>query len=201
MKIFFDLDGTLLDSKLRLYKLFQFLVPESNFTFENYWELKQNKNAHKDILINYFHYTENKIQNFIYQWMTLIESAEWIKLDTIFDGVHTHLLNLKKQHELFIITNRQFDSVVIQQIQYFGLKDMFNDVLVTHQNITKQNLIKSKCIINSTDWIIGDTGNDIITGKDLNINTAAVLSGFMNKENLEKYHPNILLNNICEFNI
>ena len=36
MNIFFDLDGTLLDSKERLYYLFQHLVPECKFSFEEY---------------------------------------------------------------------------------------------------------------------------------------------------------------------
>ena len=50
MKIFFDLDGTLIDSKLRMYNLFQELVPQSNLTFVEYWEYKKNKfsqGAHK----------------------------------------------------------------------------------------------------------------------------------------------------------
>lgn len=202
MKIFFDLDGTLLDSKLRMYNLFQFLVPESNYTFEKYWELKHNNNTHKDILLKYFNYTENNVNTFTSQWMSLIESPEWIKYDTIFVGVKPFLLDLQQHHnELYIVTHRQSEIVVIEQIEYFGLNNFFSDILVTRQNNTKQYLIKSKFTLNANDWIIGDTGNDINAGKELKIKTAAVLSGFMNKENLEKYHPDIILNNVCQFKI
>ena len=58
VNIFFDLDGTLLDSRKRLYKLFQDLVLESNLTIDEYWELKRNKINHKTILIEKFGYTK-----------------------------------------------------------------------------------------------------------------------------------------------
>ena len=47
MNIFFDLDGTLIDSKLRLYSLFQKLVPESILTYDEYWKYKMNKISHQ----------------------------------------------------------------------------------------------------------------------------------------------------------
>ena len=43
MKIFFDLDGTLINSKMRLYSLFQELVSASNLSFDEYWNLKKKK--------------------------------------------------------------------------------------------------------------------------------------------------------------
>ena len=56
MKIFFDLDGTLINSKIRLYSLFQELVPVSNFSFDEYWDFKQNKINHATILRKKFNF-------------------------------------------------------------------------------------------------------------------------------------------------
>ena len=63
MNIFFDLDGTLIDSRLRLYKLFQDLVSSSNLTFSDYWNLKRNKISHKKILTTKFAYSEKDFCN------------------------------------------------------------------------------------------------------------------------------------------
>ena len=65
MNLIFDLDGTLIDSRNRLYQLFQRLVPESTLSFEEYWKLKRNKISNKDILIHRFCFKDNKIEQFI----------------------------------------------------------------------------------------------------------------------------------------
>ena len=87
MKIFFDLDGTLIDSKLRLYSLFQELVPQSVLTFNEYWIFKQNKINHAEILREKFHFDESSISKFEHDWMELIETDSFLKYDTPIDGV------------------------------------------------------------------------------------------------------------------
>ena len=51
MNLIFDLDGTLIDSRLRLYNLFQQLVPTSELTYQDYWAFKQEKVSNEDILV------------------------------------------------------------------------------------------------------------------------------------------------------
>ena len=64
MRIFFDLDGTLINSKLRLYSLFQKLVPQSVLTYNEYWEYKKNKFSHSMLLNQIFNLDENEIDIF-----------------------------------------------------------------------------------------------------------------------------------------
>jgi phosphoglycolate phosphatase len=64
LNLFLDLDGTLLDSKKRLYKLFDFLVPESDLSYEDYWNLKRNAVGHVDILKDKFNYSDRSIEEF-----------------------------------------------------------------------------------------------------------------------------------------
>jgi phosphoglycolate phosphatase len=200
MKIFFDLDGTLLDSKPRLYHLFQFLVPESKFTFEDYWELKQDKVSHRELLMRYFDYTNEEVSKFTIEWMSLIETPEWLSYDKPFNGVKSFLDLLKESHELYIVTARQYEAEVLRQIEDLELDGVFRDVLVTLQKTEKHNLISSKFKLTDNDWIIGDTGKDIETGKKLEINTAAVLSGFLSKAQLLKYSPDIIVANVTLLN-
>ena len=74
MKIFFDLDGTLVDASERLYRLFCDLIPECNFTKEEYWNLKRNKINHQMILEKYF--PQYNFDEFNTKWLSLIEKEK-----------------------------------------------------------------------------------------------------------------------------
>lgn len=201
MKIFFDLDGTLIDSKQRLYELFQSLVPQSTFNFKEYWDLKQNKISHKSILKNYFGFDQNKIYLFDQEWMSKIESDEYLKFDKPFEGVTEFLLSLKKRDiELYIITARQLKNKLLSQLDLFGWLKIFNDILVTEHKVNKEDLIKPLLNDDLNNWIIGDTGQDIQVGKKLYFKTAAVLSGFLNRKSLLPYHPDKIVNKITDLN-
>ena len=199
MKIFFDLDGTLIDSKDRLYRLFQHLVPVSNLTFEAYWDYKKNKIDHKKILETRFSFLEKDILHFQRSWMNMIEMPEWLAFDKPFKGVTAYLNELKKQHELYVVTARQFETSVLMQLTDFGWTSFFTKVLVTAQKTEKIDLINNAIAINSSDWFVGDTGKDIETGKSLGMQTAAVLYGFLNKEKLIEYKPDLIINTVIDF--
>lgn len=202
INIFLDLDGTLIDSKLRLYKLFQSLVTESKLTFSEYWEFKKNKIGHEKILTDLFNYDTDRITNFKRKWLSLIENEDLLSYDTPFEGVTTFLSNLitTSDYNLFIVTARQFKQKTIAQIESFGWGNMFTDILVTCGKHEKYSLINHSVKTSHFDWFIGDTGKDIQTGKNLGINTCAVLSGFLSKEKLLEYNPDIMINNVVEFN-
>lgn len=200
MKIFFDLDGTLIDSKERLYGLFQHLAPSSVLTFEDYWNYKGNKIDHRKILETKFSFSEQDILSFQKNWMDKIELPEWLAFDKPFKGVTTYLTELKKQHELYLVTARQFETSVLMQLTDFEWTGIFTKVFVTAQKAEKFDLIENAVATNSADWFVGDTGKDIETGKSLGMQTAAVLSGFLNKEKLMKYTPDLIVNTVVDFN-
>lgn len=202
MTIFFDLDGTLVDSKPRLYHLFQELVPQSTFTFNEYWSLKQKKISHSQILRKYFKFTPNDILVFEQDWMCKIESDEFLKFDSPIDGIYEYLLLLKESGvRLYIVTARQFKDKVLEQIGRFGWNNIFVDILVTEQKLTKVELIQSVLNKSELACIIGDTGKDIQVGKYLAIKTVAVLSGFLNKKSLLPYNPDLIVDSIVKLNI
>lgn len=193
MNIFFDLDGTLLDSRERLYQLFQHLVPDSKLSFDDYWKLKRNKIGHKEILKKHFSYEDATFELFETTWLNKIELVEWLALDKPFVGINNYLIELKDKHDLYVVTARQFEHTVEQQIIQNGWQGIFKKILVTNQKKEKYDLIKENVKLSKNDWFVGDTGKDIQTGKALGIKTAAVLSGFLSKERLEEYHPDIIV--------
>ena len=201
LNIIFDFDGTLIDSKERLFKLFSFLVPESEFNFEDYWTLKKQGIGHAEILEKNFKFQSNAIQEFQTKWHHEIEKQNWINYDTPILGVKEKLNSLFENHQLHLVTARQSYETAVRQINTLSWDKYFKSILVTKQEKEKSQLILENIEIKKEDWIIGDTGKDILTGKTLQINTAAVLSGFLNEAKLKSYNPDIIIDSVANFMI
>ncbi|MEJ5268104.1 MAG: HAD hydrolase-like protein [Bacteroidales bacterium] len=198
MNIFFDFDGTLIDSHRRLYELFQFLIPESTLSFNEYWDLKRNQIDHKTILKKYFGI--NNSQPFEKEWMKKIETKKYLDLDKPHEGVTEYLIYLKNKNlSLYLITDRQLPRGVYYQLNKFGWVNFFDAILITAQKYSKEDLIKPLISTNKADYIVGDTGKDILTGKNLKIKSIAVSNGFLSKEILEKYRPDAIYNKVTDF--
>ena len=199
MNIFFDLDGTLIDSKTRLYLLFSYLNPEIKIGYSEYWNLKKSKISHNEILINMYKYSEEQFSIFSGLWMDCIEKDEWLKYDIPFENTTKTLLHLSHKNNLILVTARQFPGQVKKQLTQFGWSDLFSKILVTEQKTEKYKLIQSlKLPLSENDLIIGDTGKDIQTGKKLGIKTVAVTTGFLNEQSLNSYQPDLIIKNVNE---
>jgi phosphoglycolate phosphatase len=201
MNIIFDFDGTLIDSKERLFKLFSFLVPQSKLDFKAYWEIKKQGIGHAEILEKHFNYHSSAIQEFQLKWHEEIEKQEWINYDTPILGVEKKIIELFENHQLHLVTARQSYEMAINQINALQWDKYFTSILVTKQEKEKSQLILENIKIQKEDWILGDTGKDILTGKTLQINTAAVLTGFLNEEKLKNYNPDIIIDSVANFMI
>jgi phosphoglycolate phosphatase len=196
--IIFDLDGTLSDPKVRLYSLFVELTPDNKFSFAAYWEIKRNKIDQACLLERYFDYSKEEIAQFRRQWLAKIEERERLKLDTPLPGAGTVLKTLSKDNQLYVVSNRQSRESAIEQIEDYGWGGYITRTLVTLQKTSKANLIQESLTISKDDIIIGDTGEDILTGKKLGITTIAVTSGMLNRRALLEYNPDQIIDSVKE---
>lgn len=200
MKIIFDLDGTLIDSKLRLYTLFLHLVPQATLTFEEYWNYKFAGKSNLNILEHEFGFKQNELDKFHKEWMRLIEHKDFLALDTPIPNVNSFLTSIQCKAELYLCTARQSHAGTIEQLKMLGLHDFFIKILVTQQTKTKSDLIRTEIEgLNSNDWIIGDMGRDVEVGRELAISSCAVLTGFMSEAKLKGYAPDLLLSSVIDF--
>ena len=199
MNLVFDLDGTLIDSRLRLYRLFRRLAPTSQLSHTTYWSLKQNKVSNETILAKTLDFDAIAIQRFTAAWMEHIEAPEFLALDTNFPGMHEALSRLGKQARLHVCTARQHRRPVIDQLDHLGLLPYFDSVMVTGQTQGKEHLIAAIPELDPQDWILGDTGKDIQVGQALGIKTCAVLSGFLSEQSLHPYGPDLILPSAVDF--
>jgi phosphoglycolate phosphatase len=197
-KLLFDLDGTLVDSTKRLYHLFQHLVPHSSFSYDDYWELKRNMQTHSIILDKHFQYEEKLVRDFEEKWMEEIEKENWLSFDEPFPGVTPFLQMLAGDYDLYLITARQLTAAAKKQVDSFGWNSLFKEVMVTNQAKEKAEIVLSFIVPSAQDWMIGDTGIDIQTGKQLGMKTAAVCSGFRSRAVLEKYQPDVIAEKVTD---
>jgi phosphoglycolate phosphatase-like HAD superfamily hydrolase len=197
MKIFVDLDGTLIDPTDRIYGVFKDLVPKCELSKNDYWKLKKNGMSNYSILQKKYNYLNHQIQNFHSKWMLKIEEINWLMKDKLFDGVVDSLNFLSNSSKLYLLTNRQSPSLVHLQLKNFGIDFYFKEILVA-ENLSKSKVLK-KLTLGKDDWIIGDTVDDINIGKNFNILTASVSSGVTSKDDLIKSNPDLILNYFSDF--
>jgi phosphoglycolate phosphatase len=201
MKIIFDLDGTIICSKKKLYELFSDLIESRQLSFSDYWDLKFSRKSNQNILKSKFNYSDNEIEYFVNNWMKLIEDDKYLKMDTLIDGVKDFLTGVSQNNELYICSARQSIQQVEKQLKRLSIFHFFQDIFVTEQKCSKKDLLVNKNLrLDKRDWIVGDTGHDIITGKELGIKTCAVLSGFTSRNVLVSYFPDIVIQNVTSFN-
>jgi phosphoglycolate phosphatase len=201
MKIIFDLDGTIICSKKKLHKLFSDLTKGRQLSFSDYWDLKFSRKSNEDILKSKFNYSDNEIEYFANNWMELIEDDKYLEIDKLIDGVKDFLEGVRQNNELYICSARQSIQQVEKQLKRLAILHFFQDIFVTEQKYSKKDLLVNKNLrLDKRDWIIGDTGHDILTGKELGIKTCAVLSGFMSQNVLVLYSPDIIIQDVTSFN-
>jgi phosphoglycolate phosphatase len=201
MKIIFDLDGTIVCSKKRLHSLFCDLIGDNTISFSFYWQLKFSGSSNQNILKEQFNHSAEQIEDFVNSWMSKIESDSYLAMDTLIDDSKSFLSHLTQNNELYICTARQSISQVEKQLKELGIYHFFEKIFVTEQKYSKSDLlVKCGLKLGKNDWFVGDTGHDVITGKEVGIKTCAVLSGFMSKAALEKYLPDFIITDITQLN-
>ncbi len=197
-RVFFDLDGTLVDSSRRLYTLFMELTPESSFSYEEYWEIKRRKTNQRELLKKYFNYTNDQVLSFKEAWLKRVEDPLLLEMDTPFEGVPPFLERISHKKKLYVVTARQHPERVKTQLDKFGWNPYFVDILVTQQSQSKADLIREHLSPENDDILVGDTGDDILCGKELGVRTVAVCSGNLNADLLKGYKPEQILDSVVQ---
>lgn len=199
MNFFFDLDGTLWDSSERLYALFCDLIPNNHLTKDEYWTQKRAKVSNEQILSN-LGYSLDQISVFITEWMQRIENKEYLVKDVLFPFTFEVLQTIKNQgNTIYYLTHRQLTKNALWEIREKGIAEFCSSCLVSEAKNTKKQLVIAAGIeLSQEDILVGDTGIDILTANDLGIKSIAVLSGFRDKETLETYNPDRIINDIRE---
>lgn len=202
MTLFFDLDGTLIDTSLRHHTVYSEIVSDFKGTplaKNEYWGLKRQKQPWSKILplsdIDASHESE-----FLQQFIAKIESTQYLDLDTLINGASKVLAASNYAHTCYLVSLRRNHSQLVSELQRLKIDHYFTEIVSGHSETDgfdkKIELIRPKINDASTTYIIGDTEADIITGQSLGLKTVAVLSGIRTEELLGGLHPDYMLQTI-----
>lgn len=203
--IFFDLDGTLINSM-------DDIVYFANKTLENNNIEKKDKNTIAPFVGHGARYLMSKLLNIslidpkvdllakefaeIYAEMPVIYSS-------IYSGVED-ILQYFKNIPMWIVSNKP-EPAAKSLAKKFNIANCFQDIVGGERHAEKKpNPIQIETIINNfnidrkTALMVGDSHADILAGKNAGIMTCAVNYGFSNKETLAKYKPDFQIDNINE---
>jgi phosphoglycolate phosphatase len=203
MKIFLDLDGTILNPKFRLYRLYYNLLTTSGYSTMDitaYWRAKRARTPEYDIALN----TTTKEFAYYYEERRLdfIEHMDYLSLDRHIPGAVEKLTVLAEEHDLYLLTMRHDNENLYKQLSLFNLKNHFKDIYVCADKLRILGHKVDEGSINVEDSVIvGDTELDIVTGQNLGIKTVAVCSGMRNKKYLKKFRPDIIIESIKDLKI
>ncbi|MCM1251827.1 MAG: HAD hydrolase-like protein [Clostridium sp.] len=176
--LFWDLDGTLVDSRRRLYELFCYLTDTEWLSYEQYWDYKNKGYNQQKMLSDVVHYRKTSLEEFSNKWMDNIEKVEWLKKDTLQPGAENLLKRLKeKGYAMFVVTNRQSHKNTVEQLHWLGILPYFESVYATAQKCRKSEIIRNNISVKAEDILIGDSDEDMIAAQELGITSIIIKSG------------------------
>ena len=200
MNIIFDLDGTLIDSSERMYRLFQRLIAESIFTKEEYWSLKRNKVNHRIILEKYF--PNYDFDTFEKAWLSMIELPEYLEMDKNYPDTIDVLNFLKSENNIILLTARQSKKELYSELERLNIINYFDLILVTETRYSKEKLLerfeKEGITREKADFFVSDMGNDIAFANKREYHKVGITHGFMNHEHLKEYNPRYIIDELKE---
>jgi HAD superfamily hydrolase (TIGR01509 family) len=197
--IFFDLDGTIVDSREAYYEAartaFQAMgqePPETGAALEIPRRLEQ-KQPINDII-------KGDTHKFLHVYLKTYYSITTEKTKPV-PNISTALEILSTKAKLALITMRSVPKEsIIKELERFSIAKYFTYVVTaldTHKpKPSPEALIK--CVkaldVQICDCIIvGDSINDIKAGKAAGAKTVAVLSGLFSREDFVKEHPDLII--------
>ena len=198
MQLFFDLDGTLIDSSPRLFRLFCDMCPECRFSYGEYCAVKRNRVTQAEFLKRYFRYGDDRIAAFHEKWLAEVEDPRRMLEDRPFPGITEVLMELARKHALYIVTNRQSKDETAKQIRRMGWEELISELLVTERKSDKVSLAAPVLRSPAQAVWTGDTGEDMKAAKALSIPVVAVSWGVISPELLAGYHPDALVGSVSE---
>jgi len=201
--IIFDLDGTLLDTSNRQYKLYIQLYEELISTDAKplsrgqFWTMKRSGYSTVELLPREI--GSSVRQEFLELWKERIESTEYLRYDSVFDGVTETLCYLRKNdYKLFLLTRRSDSDNLRWELDEVGISRYFLDTyIVSHEGPPKDAVINEQLgELTPADFVVGDTADDLEAGNRLGATTIAVNTGIRNKERQTAANPDLMLESV-----
>ena len=223
-EIFIDLDGTLLDSRPRYYKVAQVALETTklwcktnNLAFEanlisseEFWTLKTN-GVHDSKIAMRLGLTKPQAQTYLTYVNQLANHPLLESYNVPIIHVNQALENLKQSGAKLSLLTLRPQSNAEQTLKNHGWDTVFDAVhgipngaeqydtkVRVKTRLLEKAILSGVSVEPSNSWIIGDTDADIIAGKTFGLNTAALTCGMRSYTQLAPLTPTIISPNLLE---
>ena len=195
--LYLDLDGTLIDIRLRHYRAYSEAVSSLGGTplpRRAYWARRRRGSSSPALLGEV---EDTYRERFLAQWLVRIESPPYLRLDTLIPGTRRALAALAESYDLTVVTLRRDWGCLIEQLSRLGLMDFVSTVYgrgSSDQANSKANLIRlAGSRADARSIVVGDSEEDIRCARELGLASVCVTSGVRNHRYLASLRPNHII--------
>lgn len=206
--IIIDLDGTILDGRLRHYQCYSDILSERGFVpmpIDKYWEMKRNRtDRHKQLAVSG---ADNIYDEFLSSWLSRIEEKEYLQLDRLQTAAVEKISEWKASGTtLILITMRNNKNNLFWQLSLFELLPLFDRVVAVGN--TEAAGDKAGAVMSYVDaadrgsilWI-GDTETDINAARLIGVKVCAVYGGLRTPEYLAELKPDFIVSDLSQIEL
>lgn len=217
IRLITDFDGPIIDVSERYYRVYHFCLAKSKcdgqpvqpLTKTEFWTLKRSRTPEKKIgLLSGL--DEAQAETFSQLRYRTVHTQPYFDHDSLAPGAVTALEKIQQAGiDLAVMTMRRFRELDYAFTRhdlgrFFPEERCYfieNDYEKTQDTQDKPLLMKraiTELPAAKDTWMIGDTEADIISAKMYNIKAVGVLCGIRDREQLEQYNPDFIVNDLSE---
>lgn len=205
--IILDLDGPILDGKLRHYQCYSDILRENGFIpipLNEYWEMKRMRIDRHDQLAA--SRADAIYDTFLQYWMERIEEKRYLSFDRLHPGVLQKLESWRSLGvKLVIVTMRNNKVNLLWQLEKLELMPFFERIITVGScsGADKANAVRDNVALSKHDsalWV-GDTEVDIDAAHELGVKICAVGCGLRKPVYLASLSPDYLVSDLKELNL
>lgn len=193
-----DLDGTLIDSSERHYRLMQEILsgvaPETvservsgkHFDPVEFMRYKADGNNGSRYLTDRMELAEDAAHQIMALWQQQIEEERWLKLDVLYPDTLAFLDRLKQKHmKIYYLTARKNKEGLLRELERLKIADYAAEIQIVSPSGAreeKKQVVETLLAKVGEDaeavCIVGDTENEYSLAKELNLPCFLLNRGF-----------------------
>lgn len=217
IRLITDFDGPIMDVSERYYRVYQFCLEQTQepqqsiaqLSKSEFWQLKRAKVPEKAIGI-LSGLSESQAREFARLRRKTVHTLPYLVYDRLLPGAKETLERLQALNiDLVVMTMRRtceleaaferydLDRFFPSDRRYCLANDYIKTADVKDKPLLMERALKE--LPSAADiWMVGDTEADIIAAQTHRIKVIGVLSGIRDRDRLERYQPDLIVNNFQE---
>ncbi len=204
MHVFFDIDGTIIDHRQRIYDPYVRYAHTHGFSaFDKtvYLQKKREGASEKSVAAQTF--PSEYIEPYIIWKRSVIEKPRILSTDTLVPGIDTAVTTLAQHHTLIALSARQSKKRLIDQLKHLRIFKKFADIIcipdatsqIDGKTASLRNYLLKHHVRAGDAVIVGDTEADMIAGTQSSVRTIGVSWGIRSASFLASHGAHAVLDN------